>query len=267
MPFLRREDEVLRLGEVARGEHRLDALALAQRQDVDQRAALRRALRLGQLVDLGAVDLAAVGEEEQEVVRRAHEEVLDVVAVLHVHPGHAHAAAVLLAVGGQRQRLDVAGLRDRDDHLLVGDQVLDVDLVLGGRDLRAAIVGEALGDLAQLLLDEAQHARLVAEDRAQLLDALDDVGVLVADLVGLQRGQLRQAQVEDRRRLQLRAARSAPSARSRALSRSREARMSSMTASRLSIAMSRPSRMCARRSFSASSNFVRRTMTSRWCAT
>jgi hypothetical protein len=124
--------------------------------------------------------------------------VLDVVAVLHVHPGHADAAAVLLAVRGQRQRLDVARLRDRDDHLLVGDQVLDVDLVLGGRDLGAAIVGEALGDLAQLLLDEAQDARLVAEDRAQLLDALDDVGVLVADLVGLERRQLRQAQVEDR---------------------------------------------------------------------
>jgi hypothetical protein len=53
----------------------------------------------------------------------------------------------------------------------------------------------------------------------------------------------------------------------RALSRSREARMSSITASRLPIAMSRPSRMWARRSFSASSNFVRRTMTSRWWLT
>ena len=63
-------------------------------------------------------------------MRRAHEEVLDEVAVLHVHPRHAAAAALLLAVGRERQRLDVAGLRDRDDHLLVGDQVLDVDLVL-----------------------------------------------------------------------------------------------------------------------------------------
>ena len=45
---------------------------------------------------------------------------------------------------------------------------------------------------------------LVAEDRAQLLDALDDVGVLGADLVGLERRELRQAQVEDRRRLDLR---------------------------------------------------------------
>jgi hypothetical protein len=117
--------------EVARRQHGLHALALAQREDVHERAALRRALRLRQLVDLRAVDLAAVGEEQQVVVRRADEEVLDVVAVLHVHAGHADAAAALLAVGRQRQGLDVAGLRDRDDHLLVGDQVLDVDLVLG----------------------------------------------------------------------------------------------------------------------------------------
>ena len=177
---LRREHEVLGLGEVARGEHGLDALALAQRQDVHERAALRRARRLGQLVDLRAVHLAAVGEEEQEVVRRAHEEVLDVVAVLHVHPGHADAPAVLLAVRRQRQGLDVAGLRDRDDHLLVGDQVLDVDLVLGGRDLRAPLVGEALGDLEQLLLDDREHAALVAEDLAQLADALGLVGVLLS---------------------------------------------------------------------------------------
>ena len=84
-------------------------------------------------------------------MRRAHEEVLDVVLVLHVHPGHADAAALLLAVGGERQRLDVARVRDRDDHLLVGDQVLDVDLVLGVGDLRAPLVAVAVADLEQLL--------------------------------------------------------------------------------------------------------------------
>ena len=189
------------LGEVARGDDRLDPLALAQRQDVDERAALRGALRLGQLVDLRAVDLAAVGEEQQVVVRGAHEQVLDEVAVLHVHARHAAPAALLLAVGGERQRLDVAGLRDRDHHLLVGDQVLDVDLVLGVADLRAPLVAEALGDLRELLLDDGQHAALVAEDRAQLGDPLAHVGVLLFDAVGLERGQLRQAQVEDRRRL------------------------------------------------------------------
>ena len=134
-------------------------------------------------------------------MRRAHEEVLDVVTLLRVHPGHATPAAVLLAVRVQRQRLDVARVRDRDHHLLLADEVLDVDLVLGVGDLRPAVVAEALGDLGELLLDEREDLVLVAEQLVQLGDALHLVRVLLADLVRLERGQLRQAQVEDRGRL------------------------------------------------------------------
>ena len=105
-------------------------------------------------------------------MRRADEQVLDEVAVLDVHAADAAAAAVLLAVGVERQRLDVAGAGDRDHHLLVGDQVLDVDLALGVDDLGAALVAEALADLEQLLLDDREDAQLVAEDRAQLGDPL-----------------------------------------------------------------------------------------------
>ena len=137
-------------------------------------------------------------------MRRAHEEVLDVVLVLHVHPGDADAAALLLAVGGQRKRLDVARVRDRDDHLLVGDQVLDVDLVLGVRDLGPAVVAVGVLDLEQLLADQAHHLGLVAEDVAQVLDALDDLVVLGLDLVGLQGGQALETEVEDRLRLEAR---------------------------------------------------------------
>jgi hypothetical protein len=189
--------------------------------------------------------------------------VLDVVLVLHVHPGHADAAALLLAVGRERQRLDVAGVRDRDDHLLVGDQVLDVDLVLGVGDLRAAVVAVAIADLEQLLADQAHDLGLVAEDVAQPGDPLDDVGVLGLDLVRLERGEALQAQVEDRLRLcarQLEALDQAVAATSGSL----EARISSMTSSMFSIATSRPSRMWRRASFSRSSYFVRRTMMSVW---
>ena len=196
-------------------------------------------------------------------MRRAHEEVLDVVAVLHVHPGHADAPALLLAVRRQRQGLDVAGLRDRDDHLLVGDQVLDVDLVLGGRDLRAPLVGEALGDLQELLLDDREHAaprrrgsraaRGCARScrRARVLIASDSSAVSWAR----RRSRIADAWiiVRPKRVDEL----------PRALSRSREARIRSMIASRLSSAISRPSRMWTRASRTLSSCFVRRTTTSR----
>ena len=194
----RAEDEVRGLAEVARREHGLHALGLAQRQHVAQVSALGRAAGLGQLVDLGAVHLAPVREEQEVVVRRAHEEVLDVVVLLEVHARDADPAPALLAVRGQRQRLDVAGVRDGDDHLLVGDQVLDVEVVLGRRDQRAPLVAVALGDLEELLLDQPEHRVLVAEQLAQLADPLHLVGVLALDRVGLERGELREAQLEDR---------------------------------------------------------------------
>ena len=202
-PLRGREGEVLVLGEVAGRDHRHHLLAVAQRQHVDQRPALRGPRALGQLVDLEPVDLAAVGEEEQEVVGRADVQVLDVVVLLHVHPHHPDAAAVLLAVGGQRQALDVAGVGDRDHHLLVGDHVLDVHVALEVGDLGAALVAVALVDLVELLDDDRVDSGRVAEDRAQLGDRLHQLVVLGADLVGLERGQPGEAHVEDRLRLDL----------------------------------------------------------------
>ena len=66
-------------------------------------------------------------------------------------PVDADAAALLLAVGGDRQALDVAGLGDGDRHLLLGDEVLDVELALVGHDLRAAVVVVQALDLEQLV--------------------------------------------------------------------------------------------------------------------
>ncbi len=53
----------------------------------------------------------------------------------------------------------------------------------------------------ELLLDHGEHAGLIAKDRPQLGDSLGDVAVLLFDPVGLERGQLGEAQIEDRGRL------------------------------------------------------------------
>ena len=116
---------------------------------------------------------------------------------------------------------------------------------------RAPLVAEALGDLEQLLLDDPEHALLVAEDRAQLGDPL---GMSACSCLIVSASS---AVSCDRRRSriawawivgELEALDQLPA---RAASRSREARISSMTASRLSSAISRPSRMCARASTGA----------------
>ncbi len=156
--------------------------------------------------------------------------------------------------------------RDRDHHLLVGDPVLDVDLVAERGDLGAALVAEALGDRRELLRSTAStrdSSPRIAHPPAIL--SVTSASLLLIP-VRLERGQLREAQVEDRRRLD-EAQLEADDQLLAAASRSREPRISSMIASRWSSAVSSPSRMWARASFSESSCFVRLTITSRWCAT
>ena len=96
---LRRGDEVLRLLEVTGGDDGADRLPLRERQEVRDRAALRLARLERKLVHLEPVDLADGREEEDVVVRRRDEEMLDVVLVLELHAHDPDAAAALLPVG------------------------------------------------------------------------------------------------------------------------------------------------------------------------
>ena len=53
---------------------------------------------------------------------------LDEILFARLHAGAAGAAAALLAVGGDRRALHVAGVADGDGDLLVGDEVFELDL-------------------------------------------------------------------------------------------------------------------------------------------
>ena len=68
---------------------------------------------------------------------------------------------------------------------------------------RAARVAELGLRRLQLVDDDLQEQRLAAEDRAELLDLLDQVGQLVEDLLPLQAGQTLELHVEDRLGLDL----------------------------------------------------------------
>src|SRR3954454_23436921 len=203
---LRAEDEVLRFLEVARLHDRAHILALPERKQVDDRATSRLARAERQLVHLQPVDLADVREEEDVVVRRGDEEMLDVILVLQLHPHDTDAAALLLTVRRHRQPLDVARLRDRDHHVLFRDQVLELEFFLRRDDLRAAVVLLAVDvlDLEQLLTEERVDPRGVAEDFAELRDALSKILEFRLDLFPREPGQSRKAKVEDRLRLNLR---------------------------------------------------------------
>ncbi len=111
-------------------------------------------------MDLQPVGAAAVGEDHDVGVRRRDEEVADEVLFARAHADAALAAAALRAVGRDRRPLDVAGVRDRDRHVLVGDQVLDAELAALLDDLGAALVAELLANRLQLVEHDAASAAL-----------------------------------------------------------------------------------------------------------
>ena len=136
-----------------------DLLALGQVEQVDDRPAAALARQLRQVVDLLPVDLALVGEEQQVVVRAGDEQVLDRIFFLGLGALEALAAAALRAVDAGRRALDVAVVRDRDDHRLFGDQVFQVDVAdLFAADLGAARVAVLALQLLAILADDREDA-------------------------------------------------------------------------------------------------------------
>ncbi len=130
-----------------------------------------------------------------------HVEVLHEVVLLGQHAAAALSAPVLGAVEGERRALHVAGVGDRDHHVLVGDQFRD--LVGLGNDLGAAGVTVGLAHLLELLADLLQDQPVGSQDGAQPLDQRHQLAVLLDHLLALEPGELLQPHVEDRLRLQL----------------------------------------------------------------
>ena len=155
-------------------------------QEVHDRLAAGRRAELRQVVDLDPVHAARRREDQDVGVRRGDEQVLDEVLFLRRRADAALAAAALRAVERQGRALDVAAAGHGDDHVLLDDQVLDVDVGGLGHDLRAPLVAELLPDLLELLDDDLEDELLGAEDLAQLRDQRQDLLELGDDLLALE---------------------------------------------------------------------------------
>ena len=196
-PALGGEHEVGRRRVVAHGQHLGDLLARLERHHVGDVLALAVAAGIRQLVGLGAVDPAEVGEEEQPVVRGRGEEVVDHVLAAQRGPAHALAAAPLRAVRVDPGALGVAATGDRDDDVLLGDEVLHRHVTVERHDLRAPVVAELPDDLGELLGDDVALATRLGEDVGEVEDHRLELVVVVDDLLALEGGQAAQLHVED----------------------------------------------------------------------
>ncbi|GAA4953418.1 hypothetical protein GCM10023238_19800 [Streptomyces heliomycini] len=131
------------------------------------------------------------------MVGGGHEEVVDDVVFLELRAAHPLAAALLGPVVVGLGALDVAAARDRDDDVLLGDQVLDGHVALVGDQLRLAVVAVLLDERGQLLADDAALADRGGEDLVVLADLRLEFVVLLDDLLALQGGQAAQLHLED----------------------------------------------------------------------
>ena len=136
-------------------------------------------------------------------MRRGREQVLDVVAVAQLRATHTLAAPVLHAVQIGLGALGVPARGDRDDDLLVGDEVLVGQVAVGRDDARAAVVAELVDDLGQLGRDDRALTLVGGQDVLVVGDESLELEELVEDLLPLEGREAPQLHLEDRVGLQL----------------------------------------------------------------
>ena len=107
---------------------RRNRLVLAQIQQVHNRPAATLSRQLRQLMDLPPVHAPLASEEQQVIVRRRRENVLDRILVLALGTLDTRPAAALSTIDADRSTLDIALRTNRYDHVLFLDQILQIDI-------------------------------------------------------------------------------------------------------------------------------------------
>ena len=109
----------------------------------------------------------------------------------------AHTATTLLVELAERRALDVSHVGDGDDNGIVGIEVLGIELVVEGDDLRATLVAVLLLHLEQIVLHHLLAALGVVEDLLQVCDELHEVVVLLVELIDTQTCELGETHIDD----------------------------------------------------------------------
>ena len=123
---------------------------------------------------------------------------VDVIVVLQVYSLHSLATPFLGTVRGDRQSLHIAGLSHRDHHVLVGNQVLDVDLGRFFPNGRLSRRAEPFLDFEQLVLDDLVQKPSVVEHALVVRNLLAKLHQLVLDLLPFQADQPTKPHLQDR---------------------------------------------------------------------
>ena len=138
-------------------------------------------------------------------MRLSGEEVLDkvllvifsLVGITSFHATNPLASTRLNTVFSRWSALNVTLIGKSDDHAVIGNEILDGDLPLIGKNGAAPWSGILFPDFEKLVLDDGQHTRFTGKNVEEVLDFLEDGIVFHLHLVLLHASKLVEAQLED----------------------------------------------------------------------
>ncbi len=179
------------------GEHGAHALAGLQADQAAHVFALAGCAHVGDFVNLEPVHAAVVGKDQNVGVGGGDEEMLDEILVAGLHAHAALSAAALAAVGGDGGALHVTAVAYGDGHLLVDDQVFELNF--GGFVFNdgAAFVAEQLFDFFEFFDDHAAKFLFGSENGFVFGNIVADLTQLFGDFVDGKFSEAMQLQFED----------------------------------------------------------------------
>ena len=147
-----------------------DEFARPKLQQVDDRSSLGGPAGFGDGIALDPERSALIGEEHDIGVRGGDEDILKEVLLTSRSAGNAHTAPALSAVGILRNALDIAVVGAGDDHGLLLDDVVHIDILNYLSDLRTTLIGIPALYLQHLIAYHAQELALVGKDAHEVFD-------------------------------------------------------------------------------------------------
>ena len=148
-------------------------------------------------MNLKAIHLATVGEKEHVLMSTGDKHLFDDIVFFQAHARDALAAALLSTIGSHGNTLDVTGMGDGDDHILVGNEVLYIEIALRRCDLGAALIAKLAGDLAHLLFNHTQNLLLMGKKVLVVGNGAAQTVQFFLDLIALKTGQATQLHLKD----------------------------------------------------------------------
>ena len=172
-------------------------LVLLQRNQVDDRRSSGCSSRFRNLVGLKPVHPSPVGKEHQAVEIGRHQQVIQIILIDGGHAADSLSAAVLALeiIGGHS--LDVTQVGHGDDHVIIRNHILFVDLVLIPADACSSVIAVAVFYFGDLFADHAEKQLLIAENRSPLSDLSLQLLVFGKKLLPFQTCQSAETHVHD----------------------------------------------------------------------